>query len=130
MTTQTIVVTRHPALVEILRERGLTTPTTKVLGHARREDIEGAHVIGVLPLSLARFARSITEIPLALTPEDRGVELTAERLREISGETTTSEVHCTRVGGSPGAHQYGDILVGDGGFPTIGGAEPWSHLTD
>lgn len=49
-------------------------------------------IIGVLPLALACLAESVTEIPLDLTPEDRGKELDINRLREIGGEPTTYKV--------------------------------------
>ena len=87
-----VVITRHSALVEHLLEIGLITPETPVISHASPEEVQGKDVIGVLPLSLACLARSITEIPLALTPEDRGRELTIERLREIAGSPTTYKV--------------------------------------
>ena len=91
-----VVITRHPALVELLRELGLTDESTPVLSHASPADVEGKHVFGVLPLSLASLAEKVTEIPLALTPGDRGVELTLERMKQIAGEPTTYVV--SRVG--------------------------------
>jgi len=87
-----VVVTRHQALIEYLIELGLITPETPALSHASPDQIKGKDVIGVLPLSLAKYARSVTEIPLALSPEDRGQELTIERLREIAGDPTTYTV--------------------------------------
>ena len=89
---QPVVVTRHPALVALLRERGLVTGDCKVLDHATSEDVRGQHVIGVLPLSLAALADKVTEIPLALTPELRGKELDLETLRRIAGEAVTYRV--------------------------------------
>ena len=88
----TVVVTRHPALVQLLQERGLIHEDTPVLTHVTPEDVADQHVIGVLPLSLAAQARSVTEIPLALAPEDRGKELSIERLREIAGDAITYRV--------------------------------------
>lgn len=86
----TIIVTRHQALVEYLEEIGLYHPEVDVvLEHATPEQIQGKHVIGVLPLSLACEAASITEIPLSLTKEDRGQDLSVERVREIAGSPTT-----------------------------------------
>jgi len=84
-----VVVTRHPALVELLRERGLVTDNARVIAHAEPDDVEACHVVGVLPLSLAVLAASVTEIPLALTPADRGVELGIDRLRAIAGPAIT-----------------------------------------
>ncbi len=88
-----IVVTRHKALVELLRERGIIDEAATVLEHVTDPaQIAGQDVIGVLPLSLAAGAASVTEIPLALTPDDRGKELSIERLREIAGEAATYTV--------------------------------------
>ena len=87
-----VVVTRHPALVEYLIELGLITPETQVISHATQEEVQGKDVIGVLPLSLACLAKSITEIPLSLSPEDRGRELDIERIREIAKEPRTYSV--------------------------------------
>jgi putative CRISPR-associated protein (TIGR02620 family) len=80
-----VVVTRHKALVALLVERGIIDAAASVIEHASPANVAGKHVIGVLPLSLAALAASITEIPLALTAEDRGQELSLDRLRQIAG---------------------------------------------
>ena len=59
----TIVITRHPALVEYLAEINLIPAGTPVISHATPADVQGRHVIGVLPLSLAALAESVTEVP-------------------------------------------------------------------
>ena len=82
-----LVVTRHPALVELLIERGLATPETPVLPHAGPDDVKNKRVAGVLPHSLSVLCALFVEIPLRLAPEDRGQELTIERMREIAGGT-------------------------------------------
>lgn len=87
-----LVVTRHSALVELLRERGIVDDDAEVRAHVGEDDVRGRHVIGVLPLHLAALAWRVTEIPLALTPEDRGRELDIERLREIAGPAVTYKV--------------------------------------
>jgi hypothetical protein len=87
-----IVVTRHQALVEYLCLTGLTTEETPVISHATIEQVAGKHVIGVLPLSLAVHAASITEVPLALTPNDRGKELSFARVSEIASLPVTYKV--------------------------------------
>jgi putative CRISPR-associated protein (TIGR02620 family) len=87
-----LVVTRHPALVDYLRERG-TIPTSpddvQVLSHADPIDVAGRDVIGVLPLHLAASAKTITEVPLSLPPELRGHEITIDQVREYAGSPTT-----------------------------------------
>lgn len=84
-----LIITRHPALIELMRERGIAGDSTCILPHATIDDVRGMHVAGVLPYDLAAAARTVTQIPLAITPEERGVELTVERLREIAGEAVT-----------------------------------------
>jgi len=84
-----LVVTRHPALVDYLRERGLVGDGVEVLTHATADDVRGRHVYGVLPLFLASEAARVTEIPLALVPEMRGQELDIETLRRIAGSPVT-----------------------------------------
>lgn len=84
-----IIVTRHQSLVDYLQEINLADESTPVLSHATAEDVRGQDVIGVLPLSLASVANSVTEVPLALAPEDRGQELSLARVREIAGAPRT-----------------------------------------
>jgi hypothetical protein len=86
-----LVVTRHPALVQLLRERGLVSSDVEVLTHVEDPTIlDDRHVFGVLPLHLAARCASLTEIPLAqIRPEERGTEIKIERLRELAGEAVT-----------------------------------------
>lgn len=80
-----VVVTRHPALIEFLLDAGLVPTGTPVISHATADDVRGKHVFGVLPLSLAVLAKSITEVGLNLPPELRGVELS---LAQVHAHTT------------------------------------------
>jgi len=84
-----IVVTRHPALVEYLREQGLVGEDVKVLSHASKEDVQDKNVLGVLPHSLSCLTKSFTEIPLHLTADMRGKELSVEDIRKIAGKPAT-----------------------------------------
>ncbi len=84
-----IVVTRHKALVEYIRELGLIDDQVKVISHATADDVRDKDVIGILPLSLAAEANSVTEVPLSLTPDMRGKELSLEEVREIAGNPCT-----------------------------------------
>lgn len=80
-----VVVTRHPALVEYLTELGVVPAGTEVVTHATAEQVRGRHVFGVLPLHLAAEARRVTEVPLHVPAELRGVELTLEQVRQFAG---------------------------------------------
>ena len=84
-----LVVTQHAGLVAYLLEQGLITKDTPILEHATAKDVHGKHVIGVLPMHLAAAASTVTEIPMALTPEDRGLDLPVERVRQIAGPPVT-----------------------------------------
>ena len=75
------VVTRHTALVTYLLELGLITPSTPVVAHATKQNVIDKDVIGVLPLHLAAWTNTVSEIPLNLTPDRRGRELTLEEVR-------------------------------------------------
>ena len=52
------------------------TRVVPVLAHVTADDVRGKHVLGVLPLSLARHAASVTEVEMTLRPDQRGKELT------------------------------------------------------
>jgi putative CRISPR-associated protein (TIGR02620 family) len=89
---RTVVVTRHPGLVEFLVERGIIQAGAEVIAHATPEQLTGAHVVGVLPLALASLAEKVTTVELVLPPEKRGVELTVEEVREFAKEVVTFKV--------------------------------------
>ncbi len=90
-----IVVTRHAALIEYLKEIGLATDETSVVSHATPDVVRVKNVLGVLPHSLSCLTATFTEVPLNLPPEMRGKELTIEDMREYSGDPVTYIV--TRV---------------------------------
>jgi len=90
--TQTVIVTRHGALVEYLREIGLAPEGVEVLAHGDVADVADKHVVGVLPLHLAAVAASVTVVPLDLPAELRGVELTLDQVREFAGDVVTYKV--------------------------------------
>jgi putative CRISPR-associated protein (TIGR02620 family) len=89
---KTIIVTRHPPLVEYLHETGLAPEDAEVLDHASPGEIEGAHVIGVLPLHLAALCDRVTVVPLDLPSELRGVELSLAQVRQYAGPARTYTV--------------------------------------
>lgn len=81
-----IVVTRHPALVEYLREQGVVGMDVRVIEHASPDDVKGRIVIGILPLHLACLAKEVWEIPLTVPAELRGQELTLEQVRRFANK--------------------------------------------
>ena len=85
MVGEKVVITRHPALVEYLQEVGIVPEGVRVITRATEDDVRYKHVIGAaIPVRMAAKANRVTEIPLALTREDRGRKLSLERLREIA----------------------------------------------
>ena len=84
-----LVVTRHQALVEYLRELNLVPAGVRVISHAAADDVRNAHVYGVLPLHLAAEAERVTEVTLNLPAELRGQELNLEQVRQFAGEPVT-----------------------------------------
>ncbi len=84
-----VIVTRHAGLIEFLIEEGHVPDNVPVLHHVSEKDIAGKDVWGVLPLNLASKARSITEVPLNLTAEMRGRELSCGDVRAIAGHPVT-----------------------------------------
>lgn len=93
-----LIITRHEALVSYLIEERITGEDTPVISHASPDQIRGKHIIGVLPPALAVYAAKITEVPLHLTPEDRGQDLTLKRVREITGPPWTYKVVMVQEG--------------------------------
>jgi CRISPR-associated protein Csx16 len=76
---ETVIVTRHAALVQVLAEdHGITG---RVIPHATEADIVGKVVVGILPFSLAAKAAKVGTLVLDLPAELRGVELTADQVR-------------------------------------------------
>ena len=90
---ESVIVTRHPALVEFLVSRELVGTDVPVIEHATADQVRGKHVFGVLPMHLAREAACVTEIPMNIPQELRGQELTVEQVYKFAGEPWTYTVH-------------------------------------
>jgi hypothetical protein len=87
------IVTRHQGLVDFLEERGIVGA---VIHHASADMVRNRDVIGVLPLSLAVHALSVTEAVLELPKELRGVELTKEQVaKHFVGFRTFRVLHAS-----------------------------------
>lgn len=128
MEMETIIVTRHRALVAYLAE---TMPDivhgARVIEHATVDDIRGKHVIGVLPMRLAVEATSVTEIPMDVPAELRGQELDLDKVRQFAGSarhyvvSTWAEAQATE----------GLIYEATGIKPTHGygvSTDPWGNI--
>ena len=89
---EVVVVTRHKGLVALLIRRGIIAAGTPVIEHATADTVRGKHVIGVLPLSLAVHAASVTEIVMSIPLELRGKDLSLEDCEKYAGELARYEV--------------------------------------
>lgn len=106
-----LIVTRHKALVAYLLDKDISKEGEyKLIEHADYKDVEGQDVIGVLPLQLASYAKSVTEVPLKLTPEMRGKELTLDEVSMIAGKPVQYIVR--EKDSSDGIDYYLGILKG------------------
>ena len=106
-----LIVTRHKALVDYLLDKDIIKEGEyKLIEHADYKDVEGQDVIGVLPLQLASYAKSVTEVPLKLTPEMRGKELTFDEVEKIAQEPVQYIVR--EVNSTDGIDYYLGILEG------------------
>ncbi len=74
---ETIIVTRHPGLIEWLGRQGITGEVKPSVTVA---DIEGKHVIGALPAHIAQHALWVTSVDYSCPFEKRGKDLTADDL--------------------------------------------------
>ena len=95
-----LVVTRHAALIEYLYEINLIKKDEElqIVEHVPYDHmVFGRDVIGVLPLRLASHCNSLTEVPLNITAEMRGKELTIEQIREFAGEPATYRIEKVRT---------------------------------
>ena len=105
------VITRHKALLGYLLDKDIIKEGEyKLIERADYKDVEGRDVIGVLPLQLASYAKSVTEVPLKLTPEMRGKELTLEEVEKIAQEPVQYIVR--EVNSTDGIDYYLGILEG------------------
>lgn len=96
-TLEKIVVTRHQALVDYMKEIGLLDGTEPVYPSVRGPMIEGKHVYGALPLHLAAQAAKLTTIPMiGVPPAMRREDMTLEQVRMHAAPPVTYEVR--RVG--------------------------------
>ena len=78
-----LIVTRHSGLLVYLRGMGVTAPA---IPHADPKDVRGKHICGVVTLSLAAHAKSVTVVPLRITNDMRGRELTYDEVRMTAGK--------------------------------------------
>lgn len=79
-----LVVTRHPVLLQYLKDKGYVPQDVAHIPHADIRDVEGKHVFGILPLWLASHCDKLTEVQLRLPRDKRGSELTMEDMHNFA----------------------------------------------
>jgi len=77
-THEHIIVTRHTGLVEWLQRHGITGKVIPYVDNI--DEIKGKHIVGVLPLSLAAYADTVTTVDMEFTPDKRGVDISADEM--------------------------------------------------
>ena len=108
---KTPVVTRHKALLAYLLDKEIIKEGEfELIEHAEYKDVMGKNVIGVLPLQLSAYSKTITEVPLTLTPEMRGKELTLNEVEQVAGDPVKYIVR--EVDSIDGVDYYSEILEG------------------
>lgn len=83
------IITRHPALVEYLREQGIEG---EVISHASPETVKGQDVVGVLPLSLSCLCNSFKEVSMVIPAELRGKELSLDDIKACHPVITSYKI--------------------------------------
>lgn len=80
------IVTRHQGFVDyLLEEKVVSEGDYVVIPHAAEEQVRGQDVItSGLPLKLAALCKSVTVVDLEIPAEMRGVELTAQQMRDYA----------------------------------------------
>ena len=87
-----LVVTRYQSLAEYMVKIKLIDKDTKIITHAKIQDVKGKHVLGVIPYWLACHAKKFTEIQLRVPSERKGKELSLEEVEFYSLEPKTYEI--------------------------------------
>lgn len=83
MDVETIIVTRHPGLVEWLAWKGITG---EVKTSVTSEEIRGKHVVGALPAHIAQYAAYMTSVDYMCPFEKRGEHLSADELESLGAK--------------------------------------------
>jgi hypothetical protein len=86
-----VIVSRHPAAIEFIRNRVDGAHLYPVLESATADDVRGQRMYGNLPLHLATMAESITAVEFSKTPP-RGLEYTLEDMKAAGAYLRTYAV--------------------------------------
>ena len=89
-----IIVTRQPALIDFLIEKGVVRAHHECEVHefATRELVKDRDVIGMLPHNLSVLCNTFTEIPLEIPKGKLGKELKLSDIRKYAREAVTYRI--------------------------------------
>ncbi|MCK9520157.1 MAG: CRISPR-associated protein Csx16 [Candidatus Omnitrophota bacterium] len=80
---KTIIVTRHPGALGWLRKHHPELGEVEVVSHASPDQIQGARVVGVLPVNLAALCGEYWHLSMEVPPDYRGKELSCEDMEHF-----------------------------------------------
>ena len=93
-----LVVTRHPGLVEFLKEQDIADDHTTMVRYVQDSAVlTGLHVAGVLPRVMASACASFTEVTLEVPYELKGKELGLDEVRKFATSIITYEERIIRI---------------------------------
>ena len=78
-----IIVTKHKAVEQFIRESGLVPGYVKCHKSVTPNFIKDKHVYGILPLSLAAEAELFTEVKITLPKSEKNKRLSLEELKPL-----------------------------------------------
>jgi len=90
---ETIIVTKHAAVEQYIREAGLCDDESPCFPSVSAEYVKGKHVIGIVPFHIAASAALFTEIKLTLRKHLFNTELTLDQLKAMVQQVRTYEVN-------------------------------------
>ena len=85
-----VMVIRHSGMRDYLIKNGIATFDTPFFRNVSDpKEVEGKHVVGILPLWLAVKAEYVTVVPLEIPFDLRGVELNYDQVNKLAGSVAT-----------------------------------------
>lgn len=87
----TIIVSRHPAAVQFIRETAGLDETIPVFAEVKAEDVAGKIVYGNLPLHLACLCETVYAVEFEGAPP-RGQEYSADDMKSAGAKLTPYRV--------------------------------------
>lgn len=114
-----LIVSRHLAAIEFIRQELPDFTDAPIVAEATVEDVQGAWVVGNLPLHLAAHCHTVTAVEFTGTPP-RGMEYTIDDMRAAGARLRAYHVQPAPACVTPGRAWF-EYHVADGcAIPSIG----------